>query len=264
MPLDPTPTPATPATAAAAAPSVPNAGQAGAPPTDPNAPPATVTIPFDQLKQYNEAQQRLVQIEAEQRAREESARTEQLKLMAQKGDVERALSELREDSRKQVDSEKATRMAMEERVKRYAVEGELSRALSGFNLVPGGNDQLTTLFRGQLMAEARGDGFIVQTPTTYKPAKDFVAEQLGRPEYAHFLRASNPAGGTAGGASSGALAGPTSPANPAAPPVPKNFGEAIILQMQSIAKEQPSDPRMNPAAAMGLNRASTAAMVKQG
>ena len=64
-------------------------------------------------------------------------------------------------------------------------------------------------------------------------------------------------------AASGALAAPTSPANPAELPVPKNFGEAIIMQMQSIAKEQPSDPRMNPKAAMGLNRASVASMARQ-
>ncbi len=37
---------------------------------------------------------------------------------------------------------------------------------------------------------------------------------------------------------------------------PKNFGEAIILQMQETQKNQPSDPRLNPAAPMGLNARS--------
>ena len=83
--------------------------------------------------------------------------------------------------------------------------------------------------------------------------------QLARPEYAHFIRASNPAGGTAG--TTGAhQAAPTSPASPTPPAQPKNFGEAIILQMQESQKNQPTDPRLNPAVAMGLNARS---MVRQ-
>ena len=48
--------------------------------------------------------------------------------------------------------------------------------------------------------------------------------------------------------------------HPAPPAQPKNFGEAIILQMQESQKNQPTDPRLNPAVAMGLNSRS---MVRQ-
>ena len=129
--------------------------------------------------------------------------------------------------------------------------------------MPGGAEQLTHLFKSSLSVDTRGESFGVSGPN-YVPVKDFLAAKLGTPEYAHFIRATNPGGGTAGGPASGALASPTSPANPAELPVPKNFGEAIIMQMQSIAKEQPSDPRYNPKAAMGLNRGSIAAMTRQG
>ena len=91
----------------------------------------------------------------------------------------------------------------------------------------------------------------VRTPT-FQSVSDFVAAQLARPEYAHFIRASNPGGGTAG--TTGAhQAAPTSPANPArARRTPKNFGEAIILQMQEMPEESADAiRRLNPAVADG-------------
>ena len=134
-----------------------------------------------------------------------------------------------------------------------------SRAsLASQPLVPGGAEQLTQLWRNQFVVEPQGDSFTVRTPT-FQSVGDFVQAQLARPEYAHFIRASNPGGGTAG--TTGAhQAAPTSPATPAAPVQPKNFGEAIILQMQESQKNQPTDPRLNPAVPMGLNPRS---MVRQ-
>ena len=134
-----------------------------------------------------------------------------------------------------------------------------SRAvLSSQPLVPGGAEQLTQLWRSQFIVEPQGDSFNVRTPT-FQSVGDYVSAQLARPEYAHFIRASNPGGGTAG-TTGGHRAAPTSPANQAAPVAPKNFGEAIILQMQESQKNQPTDPRLNPAVAMGLNARS---MVRQ-
>ena len=229
-----------------------------APPPATPAQPQTVTIPLEQLQAFTSVQARLAQMEADQRSRDDAARAEQVKLLAQKGEIENALRIQREEGQKQLDSERASRSAVEERAKRYALDGEVSRVLASQPLVPGGAEQLTQLWRNQFVVEPQGDSFNVRTPT-FQSVGDFVAAQLARPEYAHFVRASNPGGGTAG-ATGAHQAAPTSPANPAAPIQPKNFGEAIILQMQELQKTQPSDPRLNPAAAMGLNSRS---MVRQ-
>ena len=174
--------------------------------------------------------------------------------MAQKGEIEQALLTQRTDAQKQLDTERSHRAAVEERAKRYALDGEVSRVLASQPLVPGGAEQLTQLWRNQFVVEPQGDSFTVRTPT-FQSVPDFVQTQLARPEYAHFIRAQNPGGGTAG--TTGAdQAAPTPATTTAAPTQPKNFGEAIIARMQEIQKAQPSDPRLNPAAAMGLNSRS--------
>ncbi len=117
--------------------------------------------------------------------------------MAQKGEVEEALRILREQSEQQVQAERARFTQVEERAKRYALDGELSRALAACNLVPGGAEQLTQLWRNQFLVDAQGDSFAVRTPT-FQSVGDFVHQQLARPEYAHFVRAQNPGGGTGG------------------------------------------------------------------
>jgi hypothetical protein len=216
----------------------------------------TVTIPLEQLQTFTAVQARLAQLEADQRARDESARAEQVKLLAQKGEIENALRIQREEGQRQLESERASRSAVEERAKRYALDGEISRVLASQPLVPGGAEQLTQLWRNQFVVEPQGDSFTVRTPT-FQSVTEFVGAQLTRAEYAHFLRPANPAGGTAG-TTGGHQAAPTAPAHPAAPAQPKNFGEAIILQMQDMQKNQPVDPRLNPAVPMGLNSRSIA------
>jgi hypothetical protein len=213
--------------------------------------PQTVTIPLEQLQTFTSVQARLAQMEADQRGRDEAAQVEHVKLLAQKGEIEVALRIQREEAQKQLESERASRAAVEERAKRYALDGEVSRVLGSQPLVPGGAEQLTQLWRNQFVVEPAGDSFNVRTPT-FQSVGDFVSAQLSRPEYAHFIRASNPGGGTAG-TTGGHQAAPTSPANPAAPAQPKNFGEAIILQMAEMAKGAPTDARMNLAVPMGLN-----------
>jgi hypothetical protein len=248
-------TPTTPVTSVAAASAPP---PPAAPPLATATQPQTVTIPLEQLQTFTSVQARLAQLEAEQRSRDEAARAEQVKLLAAKGEIENALRIQREEGQKALDAERSSRAAVEERAKRYALEGEVSRVLASQPLVPGGAEQLTQLWRSQFVVEPQGDSFTVRTPT-FQSVGDFVQAQLTRPEYAHFIRASNPGGGTAG--TTGAhQAAPTSPATPAPPVAPKNFGEAIILQMQESQKNQPADPRLNPGVAMGLNARS---MVRQ-
>src|SRR5271168_921563 len=111
--------PVTPVAAAVAAPPA-----ATSPPAIP-VPPQTVTIPLEQLQTFTSVQARLAQLEAEQRQRDESARAEQVKLMAAKGEIENALRLQREEAQKQLDAERSSRAAVEERAKRYALDGEV-------------------------------------------------------------------------------------------------------------------------------------------
>lgn len=76
--------------------------------------PQTVTIPLEQLQTFTSVQARLAQLEAEQRQRDESARAEQVKLMAAKGEIENALRLQREEAQKQLDTERSSRAAVEE------------------------------------------------------------------------------------------------------------------------------------------------------
>jgi hypothetical protein len=250
----PIPTPATPAQPVVAA--VPATAPNPAPPA-PVAPPAppmpqSVTIPLEQLQAFTSVQARLAQMELEQRTRDDKATADRVTLMAQKGQVEEAMRTQREEAQRQLDAERATHAATTDRAKRYALDGEVSRVLASQPLVPGGAEQLTKLWRGEFVVEPRGETYVVQTPT-FQTVGDFVTAQLAKPEYAHFIRASNPSGGTAGGTGGGSLAAPTAPAHPASPPMPKTFGEAIILQMAENQKGRSSDNRIDPAQAMGLN-----------
>ena len=209
----------------------------------------TVTIPLEQVQAFTTMQARLAQLESEQRSREQATQQDQARILAQKGEVENALRLLREQSEQQVQAERTRLTQVEERAKRYALDGELSRALSACNLVPGGAEQLTQLWRNQFLVDAQGDSFAVRTPT-FQSVGDFVHQQLARPEYAHFVRPQNPGGGTGGFQPAGQSL-PSTPANPAQTPQPKNMGEAVILHMQNMQKAQ-GDPRANISLPMGL------------
>lgn len=207
-----------------------------------------VQIPLEQLQAFTATQARLAQIEAEQRVRDQAAQQEQARLMAQRGEIENALNLLRTQSEQQLQSERARVQAVEQAAARYALDGELSRALASANLVPGGAEQLATLWRGNFNAVNENGTYAVRTATYETPAQ-FVSAQLTRPEYAHFLRAQNPGGGTAAGQP--VQAEPTPPANPPAPVQPRNMGEAVIMHMQSVQKVQ-GDARANMGLGFGL------------
>ena len=139
--------------------------------------PQTVTIPLEQLQTFTSIQARLAQIEAEQRSRESGGPAGAGGDLAKKGEVENALNLLRQQSEQQLANERAARAAVEERAKRYALDGEVSRVLASQPLVPGGAEQLTQLWRIEFIVEPQGDSFAVRTPT-FQSVGDFVAAQL--------------------------------------------------------------------------------------
>jgi hypothetical protein len=197
-------------------------------------------------------QARLAQIEETHQMEAAEAQRRESEALAKKGELESALQQLRKQSEDAVQAEKVKLSQIEERAKRYALDGELSRTLAAQPLVPHAAEQLGALWRSQFTVDAQGDSFTVRTPT-FQSVGDYVNQQLARPEYAHFVRPGTQ-GGTAGG-QGGHQVPPTTPAHPAAPPQPKNMGEAVILHMQGL-KQAEGDPRLDPALGFGLRRAA--------
>jgi hypothetical protein len=209
-----------------------------------------VTISAKDYQEFLDSRAKLAQIEEARRTEAAEAQRREMEALAQKGQIEAALKMLREQSQQEVDAERTRLRHTEERAKRYALDGELSRALAAAPLVsPSAADQLTQLWRNQLSVEAQGDTFVVRTPT-FQPVHEFVQQQLARPEYAHFVRAGSSGG--AGGQTT--QAAQTQPAVPSPPLAPRNMGEAVILHMQSIQKEQ-GDARANMGLGFGLKAA---------
>jgi len=257
MPLDPTPNPSTPATPAAAQVAAPAPGNANPnPDPKPAEPSGNVTIPLEQLQAFTAIQTRLAKIEEENRVREAQAQQEQAAILAKKGEIENAFALLKTQSDRDLAGARADKAMLEERAKRYALDGELSRVLANHPLVPGGAEQLTKLFRSEFQVEPAGDSFAVRTPT-FVSVNDHIAALLGKPEYAHFVRAQNPSGGT-GGVNPASQTAPTQAAQQAAPEVPKTLADAVILHMREmqVGGGAGVDPTKNMAASMGLRTPS--------
>jgi hypothetical protein len=209
-----------------------------------------VTISAKDYQEFLDSRAKLARIEEARQKEAAEAQRREMEALAQKGQIEAALKMLREQSQQEVEAERTRLHQTEERAKRYALDGELSRALVAAPLVsPSAVDQLTQLWRNQLSVEAQGDTFVVRTPT-FQPVHEFVQQQLARPEYAHFVRASSQGG--AGGQTT--QAAQTQPAQPTPPPAPKTMGEAVILHMQGLQKAQ-GDPRANMGLGFGLKAA---------
>src|SRR6185312_6189829 len=116
-----------------------------------------VTIPAEQLTSLLALQTRIAQLEAEQRQRDQAAKDEQVKLLTQKGEAENAVKALREQKEAELAEERRRLLSTEERAKRYALDGELARALGAQPLVsPAAAAQLAEHFRGQFHVRAEG------------------------------------------------------------------------------------------------------------
>jgi hypothetical protein len=224
-----------------------------APPPAPAPAPApqTVTIPLEQLQAFTSVQARLAEMEADQRRQQEAAQQEQARILAQKGEVENALRILREQSETTLNAERRRAAAIEQDAARYALDGELARALAAQpNLVENGAEQLTDLWRSNFSAVRENGTFAVRTPTFETPAQ-FVARNLADPKFAHFLRAGSQGGTAAGQAPQAVQTGTPTPT-----PAPQNMGQAVILHMQGLQKAQ-GNPLESMALPMGLRRSAT-------
>jgi hypothetical protein len=211
--------------------------------------PPMVSIPLDQLQAFTGLQARLAQMDAENRQRETAANEERIRILTEKNDAITAVKTLRDAKDAELKTANDARVGIEDRAKRYALDGELARVLASQPIVPGSAAQLMSLFRAEFQVHAEGDSFTVRTPT-FQSVEQFVKEKLAHVDYAHFVRATNPAGGTAG-TTGGDRAAPTGDA--AKVEAPKNYGEAIILHMKEQQKAAGADPRLNLRLPMGLS-----------
>ncbi len=226
------------------------------PPPTPATPagPVTVTLPWDQIQALQAAQTRLATLEAEQRQRDHDVQQREAQLLAETGKVKEALEMLRKQSDDQVNAERVAKAKVEERTQRYALDGELARTLASQPLVPGGAEQLTQLWRHQFQVEAQGDTYAVRTPT-FETVQAFVARNLAMPEYAHFVRAQNPGGGTGGGnLGSQTIPTPTTTAAPQAPVI-NNLGDALLENLKAAGVGQYGNPGVK-SQGFGLKRVS--------
>jgi hypothetical protein len=227
--------------------------QAAAPPPVPTAypppPPSTVTIPMSQLEALVATQARIAQLEAEQRQRETAAREKEIQLMTEKGQAVEAVKTLRETKDAELKAANDAKTQLADRAKRYALEGELSRVLANKPLHEHAAAQLSRLWRGEFQVAEEGESFSVRTPT-FQTVDQFVTAELAKPEFAHFLRAQNPAGGT-GVAQTGVQGAPTGAAEQ--PKDYKNYGEYLMDQTIQAQKAKGMDPRTNLTLPMGIH-----------
>jgi hypothetical protein len=212
-------------------------------PAAPLLPPGIVPVTQKQLEEYEGYKATVANMEADRQAAQSAAKEAELQAQMAKGQYTEALAQIRKANEDAVAAERNQRAMIEERAKKYALQKEVSQALASHNLVPGGAAQLADHWRDQFISEPAGDSYAVRTPQ-FQSVSDFVASQLAKQEYAHFLRSS-----TQGGVGINPAASTSAPApqTVAAPPAePKNFSEAIILQMQEIQKTaSTTDPRLD-------------------
>lgn len=195
--------------------------------------PQTVPVSLEQIQNWTSMSARLAQLEADQRTKDEAAKAALVAAMAAKGDIENALRTVREDSATALKAERDKLAAIEERARRHALDSQLSQALASHRLVEGGAEQLTKLFRSEFVVDQEGESYKARTPT-YEPIGAFIAAQLGRPEFAHFVQAKNPAGGIAGTGGQGTTPTPIAEtATPVAAPI-VNMGDAILRQASTM------------------------------
>lgn len=194
--------------------------------------------------QFDKAQAKLDAL-----AREKEARLLRERDEAIAAERARAAAEQKRIETEKANIENALR-SKEARAKRYALDGELGRALAGHNLVDGAADDLTALLRGQFQVDEHGESFAVRAADG-RGVAEFVDQYLkARP---HYIKAGTTRSGTIGGSTTPAATGVVPAADPALQP--RNMGEALILHMQSFQKAQ-GDARANMGLPMGLRPAN--------
>lgn len=207
--------------------------------------PTAVAVPMEEFLRFQEDRRiRLEQAAVQERLEREAAEAKAHHL-AKTGEWEKGFAKQKEDYQSQLTKAEQNLAVTEARVKKYVTDSHLAMAMNGYEFTsPAAAQQFANLIRNELIAESQGDSYVVRTPTFESPAQ-LVATKRQHPDYLHFFKASTQ-GGTQGGPSSAAVQ-PPAPAQPEPPPQPKNFGEAIMFDIQAMRRGIGNgDPRLSP------------------
>jgi hypothetical protein len=128
----------------------------------------------------------------------------------------------------------------------------LARVLASKPLLPSAAAQLTKLWRGEFQVTEEGETFTVRTPT-FQSVDQFITAELAKPDYAHFLRAQNPGGGT-GGTAGGSQAAP--PGEPEAAKDYATLGDYLMDLTKARQAAQGTNPMTNLRLAVKGDRAT--------
>ena len=216
----PTPAPETPP----AAPAAPATAAAPAPPPAAPAPPPTpedIRVPPEYFRTLLAAQNRLAEIEVEKQRAEREKEEARALHMAEQGKHKEAIEAMRTAKEKEVKDLQGTIATMQAQTKKWVLEGELARALSSHNLMPGAAAKLTKLWQDEFEVRAENGRYVVQTPTTLESPAAFVNRLLASDEFGYFVKAQVPH----------TPSQPTQPSSPslAAPPAPGTAPPAETL-----------------------------------
>src|ERR1035437_2905361 len=195
---------------------------AAAPIVPPAAVPAHTEALFAELATLRAKQ---AATDAKEAAAAEAARLADIQKLADKGKIE----ELVKAHQVTVENERATRVALEARVRRAEPDRVLAEAFPA-NMVP----ETVPILRREWAedfetVDAADGGFVVRDKTTHRDAKTVIAERLALPAYGFAVRAGRTDGGVPN--RGGDLRPATPPASEGSDrPAVRNLGDAIALQ----------------------------------
>ncbi len=183
--------------------------------------------------------------------RDDAARVEQVKLLAQKGEIENALRIQREQAEQQLNAERPSGPRSRNGPSDMPSTASSPAFWPRSHWCPAAPSSSPSSGGTSSPWKPRADSFAVRTPT-FQSVSDFVAAQLAQPHYAHFIRSTNQ-GGTAG------TTAPTRPTRRRRPiprhrRCPRLWARLSSFTCKVIKGNANTDPRLDLSSPMGLRR----------
>lgn len=224
------------------------------PATTTTATPPVLALTPEEYRQWQDDRTRLAQHDAELAKERAAAKEREFKTLTEKGEIEKAMQLYRHESDERLNAEKRAAQerveaekrasqqlketsdrtiadrdnmlrATEARARKFALDGELGRAMASHNLMDGAAAKIVKDIKDEFVVEPNGETFTVRT-STGQNAADFLTSYLQANSY--FVKAQNPGGGT-GGVQPSQQSPPSGPANPAGELTPQQkFSQAIV------------------------------------
>jgi hypothetical protein len=156
---------------------------------------------LEDYQRFLEAQKRLSDIDAENKRALEAKENERLKVMAEKGQAEQALAELREKMADELRAERERANALEAHILNGEKTNVITGGLLGTEFVSEAAANHVRMIlepRFEAVRDAAGK-VTVRDKQTLKPATEVIKEWLSSDEAAHFRKASTQGGAGAKG-----------------------------------------------------------------